>query len=100
MSTLTNRQINIRFLAVTIVVIMMAMYVAKNQAKPEVKVAAADQRVLDCLPEDQGVRTEIWLESTGQGLTMHCDKHEVVGYGSVAKNPAYKMSFLVPVSVD
>ncbi|HAF00419.1 MAG TPA: hypothetical protein DCG63_03905 [Methylophilaceae bacterium] len=97
---LSKRSLNLRFLAVTVVVILMAMHVAKHHVKQAVQVSETDQRIIDCLPEDQGVRSVFWLDRTAQGLTLHCEKHQAAAYGTVAKTKPYTMSYVVPVSVD
>jgi hypothetical protein len=63
-------------------------------------IAPIDQALMDCLPDDIGTRSVLSLTQESDGLTLHCEKHQAVGYGQLPNAKPIKLSYLVPVVVD
>lgn len=74
--------------------------VNENQVEPVHVVLEADEKIMQCLPDDVGTRSVIWLEDKPQGLTMNCEKHQKTDFGIVPKHKPKYISMLVPVVVD
>lgn len=74
--------------------------VANNDNESLQVVLEADEKIMQCLPDDVGTRSVIWLEDKPQGLTMNCEKHQKTDFGMVPKHKPKYISMLVPVVVD
>lgn len=74
--------------------------VADKESEPVNVVFEADQKIMQCLPDDIGSRTIIWLEDKPEGLTMNCEKHQNIDFGMVPKQKPKYISMMVPVDVD
>lgn len=86
-------------LAVGFVLAAQAVVADKENQSVSV-VLEADEKIMQCLPDDVGTRSVIWLEDKPQGLTMNCEKHQRADFGMVAKQKPKYISMLVPVVVD
>ncbi len=88
-----------RFMYLLAFALLIFILIERQKPGIAIKVSETDQAIMGCLPDDQGMRSVLWLESQGKGLVLRCEKHKKSDYGRAKTKPA-TMSFLVPVDVD
>lgn len=77
---------------------MLHTVIANNDADPEIKIAAADDKLLRCLPDDVGTVSRLELYQDEGVLKLSCVKSQRVSYTHVQRAPAVR--FILPISVE